>query len=101
MEIKRPCKGEGEGEVAVFSAKRWYPRNREDLIQSATPCHDARVVGSYRGSNSLHMTVLTSKSKDYNTALQHFQTVLKRLKFFMLDMVPLACNKITKQNTIN
>ena len=37
-----------EGEVAVFSAKRWDHRNRADLIESATPCHDAQVVGSYR-----------------------------------------------------
>ena len=36
-------KGEGEGEVAFFSAKRWGRRNRADLIESATPCHDAQV----------------------------------------------------------
>ena len=39
-------KHEGEGEVAFFSAKRWDRRNRADLIESATPCHDAQVVGS-------------------------------------------------------
>ena len=33
--------GEGEGEVAFFSAKRLDRRNRADLIESATPCHDA------------------------------------------------------------
>ena len=55
---------EGEGEVAVFSTKRWDRRNRADLIESATPCHDAQVVGSYRGSNPLHLTVWTSKSED-------------------------------------
>ena len=37
--------GEGEGEVAFFSAKRWDRRNRADLIESATPCHHAQVVG--------------------------------------------------------
>ena len=37
--------GEGEGEVAFFSAKRWDRRNRADLIESATPCHDAQVMG--------------------------------------------------------
>ena len=29
---------EGEGEVAVFSTKRWDRRNRVDLIESAVPC---------------------------------------------------------------
>ena len=38
-------KGEGEGEVAFFSTKRWDRRNRVDLIESATPCHDAQVDG--------------------------------------------------------
>ena len=28
-----------------FSAKRWDHRNRADLIESATPCHDAQVGG--------------------------------------------------------
>ena len=37
----------GEGEVAVFSAKRWDCRNRADLIDCATPCHYAQVVGRY------------------------------------------------------
>ena len=37
--------GEGEGEVAFFSAKRWDRINKADLIESATPCHDAQVVG--------------------------------------------------------
>ena len=35
--------GEGEGEVTFFSAKRWDRRNRADLIESATPCHDAET----------------------------------------------------------
>ena len=65
--------GEGEGEVAIFSAKRWDRRNRAGLIESATPCHDAQVVGSYRGLNPFHLTVLTSKSEDYTTAPQHLQ----------------------------
>ena len=56
--------GEDEGEAAVFSAKRWDRRNRVDLIESTTPCHDAQLVGSYRGSNPLRLTVLTSKSED-------------------------------------
>ena len=56
--------GEVEGEVAVFSAKRWDRRNRTDLIESATPCHDAQMVVSYRGSNPLRLTVLALKSED-------------------------------------
>ena len=55
--------GEGEGEVAFFSAKRWDRRNRADLIESATPCHDAQVVGPYRNSNPLRLTVLAAMSE--------------------------------------
>ena len=58
---------EGEGEVAFFSAKRWDRRNRADLIESATPCHDA-VVGPYRDSNPLRLTILATMSDDYTTA---------------------------------
>ena len=65
--------GEGEGEVAFFSAKRWDRRNRADLIESATPCHDAQVVGPYRDSNPLRLTVLAAMSEDYTTAPQHLQ----------------------------
>ena len=59
---------EGEGEVGFFNAKRWDRRSRADLIESATPCHDAHVVGPYRLSNPLHLTVLATKSEDYNMA---------------------------------
>ena len=59
------------GEVAFFSAKRWDRRNRADLIESATPCHDARVVGPYRDSNPLRLTILAAMSEDYTTAPQH------------------------------
>ena len=65
--------GEGEGEVAFFSAKRWDRRNRADLIESATPCHDAQVMGLYRDSNPLRLTVLAAMSEDYTTAPQHLQ----------------------------
>ena len=61
--------GEGEGEVAFFSAKRWDRRNRADLIESATPCHDAQVVGLYWGSNPLRLTILAAMSEDYTTAI--------------------------------
>ena len=60
-----------EGEVAFFSAKRWDRRNRADLIESATPCHDAQVVGPYRDSNPLRLTILAAMSEDYTTAPQH------------------------------
>ena len=63
--------GEGEGEVAFFSANRWNRRNRAGLIESATPCHDAQVVGTYRDSNPLRLTVLAAISEDYTTAPQH------------------------------
>ena len=56
--------GEGEGEVAFFSSKRWDRRNRADLIESATPCHDAQVVGPYRDSNPLRLTILAAMSED-------------------------------------
>ena len=62
---------EGEGEVAFFSAKRLDRRNRADLIESATPCHDAHVVGPYRDSNPLRLTILAAMSEDYTTAPQH------------------------------
>ena len=66
---------EGEGEVAFFSAKRWDRRNRTDLIESATPCHDAQVVGPYWDSNPLRLTVLAAMSEDYTTAPQHLQEI--------------------------
>ena len=65
--------GEGEGEVAFFSTKHWDRRNRVDLIESATPCHGAQVVGPYRDSNPLRLTVLAAMSEDYTTAPQHLQ----------------------------
>ena len=68
-----PSEGEGEGEVAFFSAKRWDRRNRADLTESATPCHDAQVVGPYGDSNPLRLTILAAMSEDYTTAPQHLQ----------------------------
>ena len=70
--------GEGEGEVAFFSAKRWDRRNRADLIESATPCHDAQVEGPYRDSNPLRLTILAAMSEDYTTAPQHLREVEDR-----------------------
>ena len=45
--------------------------NRADLIESTTPCHDAQMVGSYRVSSPLCLTVLASESEDYATVPQN------------------------------
>ena len=63
----------GECEVAFFSAKRWDRRDRADLIESTTPGHDAQVVGPYRASNLLRLTVLAAMSEDYTKEQQHLQ----------------------------
>ena len=42
-----------------------------DLIESATPCHDAQVMGPYRDTNALRLNVLAANSEDYTTAPQH------------------------------
>ena len=58
----------------VFSAKRWDCRNRADLIESTTPCHDALVVGPYWASNLLRPTTdRTLKSESYTIEPQHLQ----------------------------
>ena len=64
---------DGEGEVAFFNTKGWDRRNRADLIESATPGHDAHLMGSYRVSNPLRLIVLAAKSEDYTTVPQHLQ----------------------------
>ena len=69
---------EGEGEVAFFSAKRWDRRNRADLIESATPCHGVHMVGPYRDSNPLRLTILAAISEDYTTTPQHLQCIFDR-----------------------
>ena len=59
----------GKGEFAVL--KHWNSRNRADLIQSVTPCHDIQVVGPNGVSNPLPI----SKSEDYTTGPPHLQTL--------------------------
>ena len=81
---------EGEGKVAFFSAKRWDSRNRADLIESATPCHDAQVVGLYRDSNPLRLTVLAAVSEDYTTAPQNLQGKVQG----WMDLCPVARQRI-------
>ena len=67
--------GESESEVVAYSAKRWDCRYRADLIESATPCHDAQVVGPYWVSSPFRLAVLAAKSEDYTTAPQRLQQV--------------------------
>ena len=40
------------------------------VIEYATLCHDANVVGLYRVLSPVHMTVLTAKPEDYATPSQ-------------------------------
>ena len=57
-----------------FSVKRWDhydARSREGLIESANPCHAAKVLGLYLVSNTVCLTVLAAKGGDYITAAQH------------------------------
>ena len=77
-------KGEGEFEVAFFSAKRWDRRNRADLIESAIVCHDAQLVGSYRVSNPLRLTVLATKSEVHTTAVTSSSKTSFRVLFLKL-----------------
>ena len=59
----RARKCDSEGAVAVFGTKHRERRNRPNLIESATPCDDAQVVGPYYISNALRLTVLATKSE--------------------------------------
>ena len=47
-------------------------------MESATPCHDAQVVGLYQVTHNV-LTVLAAKSEDYTTAPQHLQIELDHL----------------------
>ena len=68
-----------EGEVAFFSAKRWDHRNRADVLEPATHCHDGQFVGSCRVSNPRRLTVLAAKSKDYTMAPLNGNNLLQNL----------------------
>ena len=95
------CRKASEGEVAFFSAKRWDRRNRADLIESATPCHDAQVVGPYRDSNPLRLTVLPAMSEDYTTAPQHLHLNLNwRILVVVLRRLAHVERKIDKPSQI-
>ena len=71
MNASLATEGEGDSEVAVFSAKRWVHKSNKALIESMTPCHEAQVVVLYRVSNPVRLTVPAAKSVDYITASQH------------------------------
>ena len=66
-----------EGEGAFFSAMCWDGENRADLIESATPCHTAQVVGPYRDSSPVCLIVMAAMPEDYTTAPQHLQCINK------------------------
>ena len=61
----------GESEVAFSTQSCGICRNRADLIESATSCQDAQVVGPCHPSR---LTVLAAMSEDYTTAPQHLWT---------------------------
>ena len=90
--------GESEGEVAFFSAKRWDRRNRADLIESATPRHEAQVVGLYRDSNPLRLSILAAMSEDCTTAPQHLQWELPggALDLILVGDVPSRLQRHTR-----
>ena len=92
---------EGEGEVAFFSAKRWDRRNRADLIESATPCHDAQVVGPYRDSHPLRLTILAAMSEDYTTAPQHLNQVYKLYVRPQLDFGDIIYHRFDPNMSLN
>ena len=52
----------------VLKTKRWDRRCSEALIEFASSCHDAQVVGPYWASSPHHLTILTAKSEDYTSA---------------------------------
>ena len=62
------------GEVVVFSAKCQDCRNRAELIESMTPCHDAQMVGSFQVWSPHHLTILAAKSENDTIAAQHLQS---------------------------
>ena len=46
------------------------------LIESRTPCRDAKVVRPYPVSSPLHLTALATKSEDCTTASQHHLAII-------------------------
>ena len=68
--ISKAMKVEGDGEDACLSVKRLDRRNRSDLMESMTPCHNAQVMRPYWVSSPVHQTLLAENSGDYAIALQ-------------------------------
>ena len=58
-------------------ANRGHSRQHiRKTIDFMTSCHDAQVVGPYRVSNPLHLTVLTAESEDYTPATARRKNLL-------------------------
>ena len=98
MQVTRSSKGEGE--VTFFSAKRWDRRNRANLIESSTLRHDAQVVGSYRASNPLPLTILAAKSEDYTTAPHQLVLISTRFLYAGLYCIMLTISNEERQHLI-
>ena len=82
-----------EGEVAVSAPSTGITEVAKALIESATPCHDTQVVGSYQVSS--HVIVLASKSEDYTTAPQHLHLACKHplfVKFCRISLGPFSAS---------
>ena len=94
---------EGEGEVAVFCAKRWDSRSNEALTESMTPYHEAQVVGPYWVSNPLRLTVQTAKSEDYTSVPQHLYVCVERSEEILVHQLnsSLASPILEGRTTIN
>ena len=43
-------------------------RNKPNLIESVTSCHEAKLVGPYWVANPVYLAVLAAKSEYYTTA---------------------------------
>ena len=65
--------GEGAGEVAFFSAKRWHRRNRRRPNRIPNPLSRHSNSGVLPGIEPLRVTILGAKSEDHPTAPQHLQ----------------------------
>ena len=69
-------------------------------MESATPCHDVQVVGSYRASNPLRLTVLAAKSEDYTTALHHLQCSSPHSVFILQATYSVSVEKLFLSDTV-
>ena len=56
--VQQKRHGEGEGQVSVFSAKRWDCRSSFSINQAAILCHDAQVKNKKNCDISLSFDLL-------------------------------------------